>query len=119
MKNIISVSIALLIGLICSVVLAEEEKLTSKEPAYKSMNSNVPAAKLKSEDLKVKPAEKLISKEPAKSNTSSAPTNTVKSTQKEAVPTGMNSNKPSTGINSEDLKKKTPDNLSRKEPANQ
>lgn len=118
MKNITSVLIALLMGLTCSIAIAEDEKLTSKEPAYKDMNSNVPAAKLNSEDLKVKPADKLISKEPAKTRMNSSQSNTVKSTQTEAVPTSMNSNKPTSGINSEDLKKKTPEKSSSKEPAN-
>jgi hypothetical protein len=44
-----------------------DPKLGSKEPAYTNMNSNAPAAKpaLNSEDLKMKPAAKVQSKEPA------------------------------------------------------
>ncbi len=109
------------IGLITTAaVLAGDEKLMSKEPAYKNMNSNKPAAAgLNSEALKVKTPEKLTSKEPAKgSMNSNRPNTPAKSMQKEPAFKSMNSNKPAAAsLNSEDLKKKTPEKLTSKEPA--
>jgi hypothetical protein len=53
-------------------------KLSSKEPAYGSMNSNVPAAKpaLNAEDLKMKPADKVQTKEPAAAEAAGKPART-------------------------------------------